>query len=360
MLPQNRTEALKYLVDISRELSSMTGNDDQRIPAYWVRTSRLFSEKLTRKLVTVYNNPKHPSNQNYPDKITPEEIRYPGIEKQLRDIYELYEDELNQEFMIELENGKKKVNIDWLKISGNFEDGEFDKEDETFIMSTKENKGIRIIVEECTHEEIKQGKVGVEMPLSQLLRAALYLDKKGIQKPKYPYVVIYAIYNLFKFFIPKDKLSPRILSVIDDIYTRRETLLEKEKSKIDESMSSLKEIAAPFIGSHQGAFSGITDQIEAGLDDLNDDTIDQVAEQCHKAIGLFKSNEKKDLSQVIGDMIGADTEKVKETMEKFGLHEGNIRAMVDGVSGGMSNDELMKTIPGMDDIDSIVNGLTKK
>lgn len=360
MLPQNRTDSLKFLVDVSRELSSLTGNDDQKMPAYWVRTSRLFSMKLTKKLVNVYNCQTHPSNQNYPNKITPEELRFPGIEKQLREIYELYEDELNQDFMIELENGKKKVNIDWLKISGNFEEGEFDKEDEKFVMSIKENKGIRIIVEECTPEEIKQGKVGTEMPLSQLLRAALYLDKKGIHKPKYPYVVIYAIYNLFKFFVDKDKLSPRVLSVIDDIYSRRETLLEKEKTNIDESMNSLKEMAAPLIGAHKDTFSGITDQIDAGLDDLNDDTIDQVAEQCHKAISLFKSKEKKDLSEVIGDMMGADTKTVKETMEKFGLHEGNIRSMVDNVSGGMSNEELMKTIPGMDDIDSIVNGLTTK
>lgn len=360
MFPQNRTESLKFLVDVSRELSSLTGNDDQRIPAYWVRTCRLFSEKLTRKLVTVYNNTNHPSNQNYENKITPEEARYPGMEKQLREIYELYEDELNEDFMVQTEDGKKKVNIDWLKISGNFEEGEFDKEDEKFIMSMKENKGIRIIVDECTPEEIKQGKVSVEMPLSQLLRAALYLDKKGIQKPKYPYVVIYAIYNLFKFFVDKDKLSPRVLSVIDEIYARREILLEKEKTKIDDSMNSLKQLAAPLISSNKDAFSSITDQIDAGLNDLNDETIDQVADQCHQAISLFKSKEKKDLSQVIGDMIGADTEKVKETMEKFGLHEGNIRAMVDGVSGGMSNEQLKKSIPAMDDIDSIINGLNTK
>ena len=105
----------------------------------------------------------------------------------------------------------------------------------------------------------------------------------------------------------------------------------------------------------------IAGQIDAGVGDLTDDTIDQVTEQCHKAMSIFKSktNGNKDLGAVIGDMIGSDPDKVRETMDKVGLHTGNIRALVDNISGGMTNEELMASLPKeADDIDKIIAGIT--
>jgi formate dehydrogenase maturation protein FdhE len=164
------------------------------------------------------------------------------------------------------------------------------------------------------------------------------------------------MYHCFKHTIPEDKLTPRILQVLLDIQERKESLLMKEKNKLSSTMESVKKSISPFISSNKEQFSGLTNQIETQLTGLTDDSIDDVAEQCHKAIETFTSNENKDLSQIIGDMLSTDSDKVKETMEKVGLGEDNIKALVGSVSDGLPNDKLKSTIPSFEDIDAIING----
>lgn len=360
MNPTNLTEALKFLIDSSRELISLTGGNDQTVAPYWCRTINEFSSKYAKIIVSQYNNTNHKNNISHPGNITPEELRFPKIREQFNELYDLNVEDLDRPFLIPGEDGRKKVNIDWLKITSEIDDAEFDEEDTKMIMATKENKGVRIIVSECSFEEIKKGNVGCELPLSQILRAALYLDiKKGIKRPKYPYVIMYAIYNCFKFSVPAEKLSRHVLETIDDIYERRDLLLLKEKGKLDASMETVKQQIAPFLGKHSSSFGSIAGSISSGIEELNNDTIDQVAEQCHNAIKMFKGKggEKKDLSEAIGEMLGADSEKIRETMGNVGLSTGNIRALVDNISGSMTNEELLSTVPKMDEIDSIISGL---
>lgn len=357
---RNLQDDLKGLIDLERELSTLTGNDDQTVPAYWVRSSNAFSTALSRKIAEEYDNVNHVNNQQYPDKRTPHELRFPNIKKQIVEIYETFEDELSQEFMITQENGKKKLNDSWIRIRKEISEDEFCKEDEDLSRSIRSNQGLRIIIKEYTPEEIKKGKVNMELPISELYRACLYLDKNGIKQPRYPYVFINLIYHCFKHTIPEDKLSPRILQVLLDIQERKETLLMKEKNKLGSTMESVKKSIAPFISSNKEQFSGLTSQINSQLTNLTDDSIDEVAEQCHKAIETFTSNENKDLSQIIGDMLSTDADKVKETMEQVGLGEENIKALVGNVSDGLPNDELKATIPTFDDIDAIINGNSSK
>lgn len=362
MQPTSFTTSQDYLVSVARELISLTGGEDQQVPPYWCRTINEYSSKSTKLIVSKYNNTNHKSNQDYPDRVTPEELRFPRIREQFVELYDLNVEDLDRPFLCEDETGKKKPNIDWLKIATEFEAGEFNEEDSKMIMALRENRGVRVIATECTTEEIRRGLVGAELPLGQILRAAMYLDIiKGIKKPRYPYAVMYAIYNCFYFSVPHDRISPHIKATIDDIYDRREILLEKEKGQIDTSMEMMKKTIAPLIGGNKSSFDSIAGQIDAGVGDLTDDTIDQVTEQCHKAMSVFKSktNGNKDLGAVIGDMIGGDPDKVRETMNKVGLHTDNIRALVDNMSGGMTNEELMASLPKeADDIDKIIAGIT--
>lgn len=353
---RNLQDDLKGLVDLARELSTLTGNDDQTIPAYWVRSTNAFSTALSRKIVDEYENTNHINNQEYSDKKTPQELRFPNIRKQIIEIYETFEDELSQEFMITQENGKKKLNDNWVRIRKEISEDEFCKEDEELSRSIRSNQGLRIVIKEYTYEEIKKGKVNMELPISELYRACLYLDRNGIKHPRYPYVFINLIYHCFKHTISEDKLSPRIIQVLLDIQERKESLLMKEKNKLSSTMESVKKSISPFISSNKEQFSGLTNQIETQLTGLTDDSIDDVAEQCHKAIETFTSNENKDLSQIIGDMLSTDSDKVKETMEKVGLGEDNIKALVGSVSDGLPNDKLKSTIPSFEDIDAIING----
>ena len=353
---QNLTDALKYIIDLSRELGTITGSDDQLIPAYWVRTCNAFSQAITTKIVNEYNNTEHPNNKNYPGKITPQELRFPGIKSKFLEIYETFEDELSQNFMIVTETGTKKVNDGWLRINEDFEENEFNHEDENFVFALRDNKGIKVNIKTVTREDKKHNKVDVELPLSSLYRAALYVVKvKKMKKPMYTYAIIFGIYNCFKFSVPREKLNSQIFAVIDDIYDRKEILLEKDKGTISSTVETIKESIAPFIGANSGAFSGIKDQINLGLEQLNEASIDRVAEECHKAIETFTSNQSKSLDEVIGGMISTDSSKVRETMERVGLHENNIRAIIDRTSGGMTNDDLKSSIPNMDDIDRIIN-----
>lgn len=353
----NLYEALKYLVDISRDLTTITGNDDQLVPAYWVRTSNEFSKAITSKTVNEYNNRIHINNRDYPDNVTPHELRFPGIKTKFLEIYEAFEDELSEPFMRITEQGKKRVNDSWLKTTDEVTEDEFNFEDETFMNSIRDNKGIKITIVQYTKEQRRNGKVDVELPLSGLYRAAVYVDKQKQRKPRYPYAILYGIYNCFKYSVPLDRLNPQILSVISDIYDRREELLSKEKGKISSTMESVKQSIAPLINSNREAFSGIMSQINSGIGDINDDTIDNIAEECNKAINVFECNKAKSLDQVISDLTSADKTKVRQTMDRVGLHEGNIRAMIDGVSGGMTNEELKSTIPQMNEIDSLINGM---
>lgn len=354
----NLTESLKYIIDISRELATITGNDDQLIPAYWVRTCNAFSQAITSKLVSEYNNNTHPNNKDFPSKVTPHELRFPGIKAKFLEIYETFQDELSEPFLIQTETGTKKVNDSWLRISEEISEDEFDHEDENFVLAIKENRGIKVSIKTVTTEEKKRNKVDIELPLSSLYRAALYVVKnKKIKKPIYTYAILYGIYNCFKYSVPPEKINPQIQSVISDIYDRRESLLEREKGKISSTMESVKQSIAPLIDSNRGAFETIMGQIDNGLDSLSEDKIEEVAEQCHKAIEMFTSNQKKSLDEVIGGMISTDSSKVRETMDRVGLHEENIRAIVDTASGAVSNSDLKASIPTIDEIDAIVNGV---
>lgn len=359
----NLSSSIDYTIDISREMMGIIGADSQRVPPYWCRTINNFATKKTRLVVSKYDNKNHISNQCYETKVTPEELRFPNIREKLIELYQINDEDLNRPFLLTDENGKKKLNVDWLKISSDFEEGEFDSEDTDMIMATRENKGVRIIATDCTLEEIKAGNVGSELPLSQILRAALYIEKvKGIKKPRYVYVVMYAIYNLLYHSVPSSEISPHIKEMIDDLYEHREIFLEKEKGQIDASMEKMKETIAPLIGGNKQSFEGIANQIDAGVGDLNEDTIDQIADQCHKTMAIFKNKTdgKKDLGQVIGDMIGGDPEKIKETMAKVGIHTDNIKALVDNMTGpgAMTNEELLATLPkDADNIDSIMQNI---
>jgi hypothetical protein len=355
---ENLTDALKGMVNTARELASYTGNDDQKVPSFWIRTTDEFSKAITEKTIYSYNNTINPDNADYENKVTPHELRFPGIKSKICDIYEAEEDELCKEFMYKVD-GKMKVNSDWIKINREIDEEEFCKEDIRLIQSIRENGGYRITIKEYNHEDRKKGKVDVELPLSNIFRAAQWVDSKKIcLNPRYPFVFFFYMMNLFKFSVPSDKISDNIQKIIDDLWDRRDTLLNKSTGPTNDAMKTAQSAIAGFMGGNQEIYNQITSTINSQLDQaLNDDTIDHVVSECDKAISAFTSNNNQDLAQTISGIAGYDEKVIRETMDKFKLSETHIKKYVDKVSGGMSNDDLLSSIPKDDntpDIDTLL------
>lgn len=357
----NLTDALKGMVNISRELGTLTGNDDQKIPAFWLRTTDEFSAAITNKNIHCYNNMNDVSNKQYENKVTPQELRFPGIKSKILEIYDAEEEELCKEFMT-LIDGKMKVNSDWIKINREDEDDEFGKEDVKLIQSIRENGGYRITIKSFTFEDRKKGKVDVELPLSNIFRACQWVDKKKIcLNPRYPFLFFFYMMNLFKFSVPSDRISPNIQNIIDDLWDRRESLLEKPKFKLNPPSNSG---ISNLINSHKDSFNSISNQINLGLDTLlnDDDQIDKLAFECDRMANMFapgSDDSKKDFAQIISGLMNADEDKIRSTMNNFGFSENNIKAIVDNVSGSISNEELKSSIP-TNDLDSFLSQINDK
>lgn len=349
--PKNLYESLKGIIDTARYLFTLTGNDDQKVPAFWVRTTEEFSKTLTKKIVKEYNNPDHPNNQKYSDKITPEDLRFLKIKQQFLDIFEAEEDSLSNDFMMFVD-GKSKINNDWIKINRDIQEFGFGVEDEKLEQSIRENSGYRITAVSFTKEERKNGKVDVELPLSNIFAAAQWVDnrRKGMS-PRFPYLFFFYLYYCFLYSVPSDRLPPSIHNAIEEMYSRKEKLLEKPKNKTELISDDIKDKIAPLINSHKDGFSNFYDKIINEKPKMDDDNLDKVVMECDKAINIFTENGKMSLPELISKLMNSDADKIRETMDKFALSENNIKNIIDGATGGMSNDELKNSIPTVDGID---------
>lgn len=353
--PSNLIDSVKGLIDTGRLLATLTGNDDQRVPAFWVRSMEEMSKAITQKTINEYNNKDHPNNANYPGNICPDELRFTNIRRQFNTIYDTEEDELKKDFIQKYvdENGKNrtKINNDWIKINRDIEKDGHGKEDEKLEQSIRENAGYRITARKYTKEERENGKVDVELGLSDIFRAALWIDtkRKGMS-PRFPFLIMWYIYHCF-LFVLEDRCPDSIKQGIEIMWERRETLLEKPKNKMDVISDDVKERIAPFINGNKEQFSAFTSQIAANRPPMTDDNVDQIVAECDKALDLFTSNKEMDLAQVISKLMSADETKIRETMTNFGLNEQRIQSVIEGATQGLSNDELKATLPSKDEKD---------
>ena len=339
------SSSIIYLTNICEELCSLTGNDDRNVHPYWVRTLKSFSKAITTKIAT-----------EYLIRNTPESGRFLGLKEKFKDIYDIFVDEFSQPLMISV-GDKKKVNDEWLRIEGDISDGEFCTEELRQDSSLSKNRALVVNIYTPTEEQVKKGSVKIELALSEIYRAAIYVDRNVIKKPRYPYAVIYGIYNCIKYSAPEDSLAEKFYDVINGLYRNRADLLEKDQTSIDQAISSVKSQFSDIANENKDALGGMMSEIRSGLDELTDDTIDQIAEEAHGAIKAFEKNKNGDLSSVIGSLMGADSKQVEETMRNVGLHENNIKRIIDVASGtgtSKSNAELLSSIPN--DIDFFING----
>uniref|UniRef100_A0A6C0BE65 Uncharacterized protein n=1 Tax=viral metagenome TaxID=1070528 RepID=A0A6C0BE65_9ZZZZ len=340
------SSAITLAINASEELCSLTGNDDRNNPHFWAKTLKSFSKAITTKTVNEYlkNN-------------TPESERFLGLKEKFR---RLLEDDFTGDFKKPLfikDGDKKKVNDEWLRIDGDISESEFCVEDLSQDASINRNRGLIINIFTPNEEQVKKGSIKIELALSEIYRASIYVDKHIIKKPRYPYVILYAIYNCIKYSLPEDSQNPQINTIIEDLYSRRADLLDKDQTSIDKAISSVKSQFTDVIGDNKEAFGGMMKQIKDGLEELTDDSIDQIAEEAHGAINAFAKNKNGDISQIISCLTGADTKHVEETMKSVGLHENNIRRIVDVASGTgdrKSNSDLLSSVPS--DIDKFING----
>lgn len=340
------TSSIVYTINICNSIISLTGNDDKNIHPYWVKTFKAFAKAILTKI-----------SEDYMVNNTPEKERFTGLKGKFRAIYENFMDEFSRPLTYQVD-GKTRVNDSWLKIDGDISEGEFCSEDCDQDASLSKNRGLKINILTVTEEQKKKGLVNVEFAISEFYRASIYIDRAVTRKPRYPYAVIYAIYNCIKYS-GIENIDPVFLSVIDDIYSRRAEILEKEKTAIDKAINTAKTQFTEIMGDNTKELSGMMDQIRDGLDELTDETIESIASEAHNAIKAFDKNKNGSVKEFVQTLTGASSEHVEKTMGEIGLGESNISRIIDAATGvdrtnAKSNGELLGSIPT--DIESFING----
>lgn len=335
------TQTFKYLIQIGNELSTLTGNAGRKHKFYWVRSLEQFSLVITKKIVDVYKK----------DNV-PREKWFNGLRvKIVEDLYDNFEDELSHELLEDKGNGKKKVNDEWLRINSNGDNEEFCDEFGEAVSGFNYNRGLKLTIVKRTDDEKLKKLVDIEIPLSEMYMAAIYVLKEmKITQPHYPYCIIYGIYQLFRHSVPIDRIKQQIIQTIEKLISSN--VLEKDEGKIDQSIGQMKKAIKPFIDSNRGTFTDMLGGIKGGIKGMSVQQIEEVADQAHNAIKALNTK-GKDFKETIGEMIGSNGDEVKKKMEQMGLHEKNIRAVIDNVSGSMTNTELYSTIPSS--IDDLLN-----
>lgn len=348
--PETVVECVRGIIDSERMLSTLTGNDNQRVPAYWVRTTEEMSKAITQKIISEYNNVEHPNNQCYPDRVTPEHLRFPGIRRQIREIYEAEEEQLSQKFIQSYvdADGKKrtKINNDWLKIDRDLDSDGHGEEDINLTNSIRENAGYRITAVKYSPEEIRNGKVDIELPLSEIFRAALWVDnkRKGVS-PRFPYLIMWYCFHLF-LLVMGEQCCQSIKDAIEMIWERKEKLLERPSTVSQFLDSDIKDKVAPFINTYSKEFGFLAEQINSCRPEMTDERVDSIVAECDRTLNIFTQNGEMDLIQVISKLTSADESTIRTTMNAVGLSEANIQNMIEGNNpSAISNDELKSTIP---------------
>ncbi len=339
------TSSIIYLINICNDIISYTGNNDKTTNPYWVRTFKSFSKAILTKIA-----------EDYMVNNTPEEQKFIKLKEKFRTIYELFDDDFARPLTYQVD-GKNRVNDSWLKIDGDISEGEFCAEDNVQDASLSSNRGLKINIMTVNEEQKKKGLVNVELAISEFYRASIYIDRTVTKKPRYPYAVIYAIYNCIKYS-GVENINPVFLAVIEDIYDRRSELLEKEKSSMDKTINSAKNQFNEILGDSTKELSGMMDQIREGLDELTDETIESIASEAHSAIKAFDKNKTGSVKEFVQTLTGSSSEHVEKTMNEIGLGESNISRIIDAATGvdrsnAKSNSDLLGSIPT--DISSFIN-----
>lgn len=342
----NISDALRYIINISKEIAKIAGHTDRVKETYYSKCLNQFNLVITKKSVTDYNPKK-----------TPHEDRFPTIKNEIRSsFFELFMEDLNKPIFKEdaIVDGKKKKipNDDWLKINDtiSLDDTE---ESEEYMASLKKNRGLSLVIAKVSEEERKAGKIDIELPLSEIYMAAIYIFKnKGIKNPHYPLCVIYGIYQLIKHSLTTSALLdyPIINRNIEELMISG--VLVKVNDYDKNTQNKMKEFMRPMIESNKAGINSLFSQIKGGIRGLSIEEIDSVSAQAKTAIQSLQEA-GKDFKETIGNLMGCDQKEVKEKMEKVGLCEGNIRSIIDNVSGSMTNEELQKTVPTS--IDDLLN-----
>jgi len=335
------SDAIICLINESEEICSLTGNDDRDVLPYYVKTLKSFSKSINTKNARDY----------IPGNVKDSE-RFPGLRDKFKEIYEVFKDDFSQPLL-----SNKKVNDDWLKINTEISEGEFcsdiDKQDSSLL----KNRGLTINIFTPTIVNKKKGALNVEIAISEFYRAAIYIDKNISKKPRRPYKYIYLLYNCIKFSHEPGSLDSEFYKSIDDIYERRSEFLENDKSGIGKAISSVKDKLSGVLGDNVDSMSGMIDSINGGLNDLTDDSIDKIADDAQNAVKSFENSKNRDAGEVIGDIMGVDSKQVEKTMKSVGLHEKNIKSILNKAAGidetkSQTNKELLSSIP---DIDSFLS-----
>lgn len=341
----NFLETLRYLIAMNSMISTITGYTLGDREMYWSRTIKLFNSTITQKNIKEYNKNNTPDNE-----------RFPGLKAKVREIFELFRDEINRPITSKVEeldqDGKiikikTKVNDDWLRINTNNLSNDDDMTN--YYSSMSKNNGISLTILKRSDEERRQGKIDNEFPLSEFYMVLLYVFKvKGIKNPHYPYCFLYGLYQLFRHSLSQQELNdnPFVLKVIEDLI--KAGVLNTSNDKSNEMTNKVQSFIRPLIDSNKAQATDLFSKVKQGTRELNISQIDQVANSAHSAIKAI-SSKNGNFTESMNTLTGSnlDENELKEKMDTFGINAQNIKAVIDNFSteSSMTNEQLQETIP---------------
>lgn len=339
-----RQDTLKYGLALATNMSTIINNSTEAKKPYWVRCIEVLNSVILKKILSDYNVNNTPQNE-----------RFPSIFKLVHDdIFDNFFDELKQPLLREdPETKKRKINDDWLRFEATTE--------RTGILSQsyERNRGISLTIMSNSEDAKRKNKnlVDIQLPLSEMYMVAVYLFRSEIcRSPNYVYCMNYFILQLIRHSLSNAELeaNPEIAQKITEILNSG--TLEMKNDKANQTNEKVKSFIRPIIDQNQSGARDLFKQTKDGIRGFSIEQIDEVALQAQQAIQSL-TDKTKDFRESIGKLTGANPDELKTKMESMGLHERNIRSMIDNISGGMSNNELKHTVP--QSIDDLLSDATR-
>lgn len=144
----------------------------------WVKSFKVFYETSVTKYVKEYKEIIEENRKN----TKKEKKFFPGIRQSIISLFMLYKEELFSTFSID-SNGKKSLNIRWLKFSN--ENSPIDYEsniDLSLMKEFDEIRGIKLLIVE---KEKTQDGIEISLPISEIIEFICFLISKNKENSRY-------------------------------------------------------------------------------------------------------------------------------------------------------------------------------
>lgn len=303
-------KSFSFGFDIARELSAIIYKETGKRP-YWQKTIDIFESELNSIYASEYLTNK-----------TPEKQHFPKFRDYFSMLYHLYEDIFNEDPI--KENGK--IEVSWIEI----EDNDKDK----FYFSNI-NRGLKLSIYE---KQIDSNEVDIDFPISELFEAARTLEMSGYKcQRKYTLGIIYTVYCLIANSINK------IPSPMTDFCEDVKKMVSKTEGGLKGKIENNSDFFKPMFKRNETIIKKFTDQIKIGIEDIQENDIEDIAEMANDKMILINNQDSLSLTSIFSDFLPSDVNLEEK------LKNGEHKDLYDK----MLKDNDTSSIPT---IDEIING----